>query len=213
MALNSQGDSPEDLLDGTGKRLERVLCFGSSETDKLSAREGESGGDEDTAESLEAVTEGTRVIPGAGAPVFTVETPTGTTAKNQDESNDHENDGGGELDEGRPELFLGISERAPDVDEDDEDPENGDPSGQGNVVGPIIQCQTSDSDFERQDDGPLEDVVPAHGETPRGINETGRVGVETTRDGVHDSEFTESVDWQGGKRLTEGKEVGVTYRR
>jgi hypothetical protein len=40
----------------------------------------------------------------------------------------------------------------------------------------------------------LEDVVPAHGETPGWINEASRVSVETTRDGVHDSEFTQSVD-------------------
>lgn len=37
-------------------------------------------------------------------------------------------------------------------------------------------------------------VVPAHGETPRGVDEADRVGIETTRDRVHDSEFTESVD-------------------
>ena len=37
-------------------------------------------------------------------------------------------------------------------------------------------------------------VVPTHGKTPGRIDEAGRVGIETTGDGVHNSEFTESVD-------------------
>jgi hypothetical protein len=41
----------------------------------------------------------------------------------------------------------------------------------------------------------LEDVVPAHGETPGRINEASGVGIETTGDGVHNSEFTKSVDY------------------
>lgn len=37
-------------------------------------------------------------------------------------------------------------------------------------------------------------VVPAHGETPRRIDEAGRQSVETTRDRVHNSELAEGVD-------------------
>lgn len=40
----------------------------------------------------------------------------------------------------------------------------------------------------------METVVPAHGETPGRINEARGVSVETTRDWVHDGEFTEGVD-------------------
>ena len=36
-------------------------------------------------------------------------------------------------------------------------------------------------------------VVPTHGETPGRIDEASRVRVETTRDGIHHSEFTKSV--------------------
>ena len=61
---------------------------------------------------------------------------------------------------------------------------------------PVIKCECSDVDFERQDDSPLENVVPTHGETPGRIDEASRVGIETTRDRVHDSEFTKSVYWK-----------------
>lgn len=40
----------------------------------------------------------------------------------------------------------------------------------------------------------MEDVVVAHGETPRGVDEAGRVRVETTRDRVHDGELAKGVD-------------------
>lgn len=36
VVFHSQGDSPEDLLDGTGKSLGRVGRLGSGETDELS---------------------------------------------------------------------------------------------------------------------------------------------------------------------------------
>ena len=37
-------------------------------------------------------------------------------------------------------------------------------------------------------------IIPAHSETPRGVNEPSRVRVETTRDRVHDRELSERVD-------------------
>jgi hypothetical protein len=40
----------------------------------------------------------------------------------------------------------------------------------------------------------LEDVVPTHGKTPGRIDEADRVRVETTRNRVKNSKFTESVD-------------------
>jgi len=54
--------------------------------------------------------------------------------------------------------------------------------------------EAGNKQLEWKNNGPLKDVVPAHGETPRRIDEAGGVSVETTGHGVHDSEFTESVD-------------------
>lgn len=96
---NLQSDSPEDLTDSTRERLEGVLGFGGCETDKLSSREGEGSGDENTAETLESTTESTWVVPSACTPVFAVQAALGTTAEYENERDDHEDDGGGELDQ------------------------------------------------------------------------------------------------------------------
>ena len=87
---------------------------------------------------------------------------------------------------------------------------------------PVTDSERRDGEFERYDDSPLEDVVPAHGKTPRGVDEASRVRVETTRDRIHDSELTkgvhdvehhdtddEEIDEQGG-RATVGKGLAGT---
>jgi len=122
-----QGDTPENLSDGTRERLQRVGSLGSSQTDQLGSGERESSSDEDGAETLEAVVESTRVVPETGAPVLVVDTTAGTSTKNQDKGDDHEDDGGRELQARRPEFFLGITEYSENVNDDDEDPENGHP--------------------------------------------------------------------------------------
>jgi hypothetical protein len=111
-----QGDSPKDLTDSTRKGLQRVLSLSGSETNKFGTREGESGGDEYSAETLEAVLESARVVPSTSSPVFRVHAIAGTSSEDQDQGNDHEDDGGTQLDTRRPELFFGISQGAPDVD-------------------------------------------------------------------------------------------------
>src|SRR6266536_1469079 len=95
-----QGDSPEDLLNSTWKGLRRVCRFSCGKTDKLSTSEGEGSRNEDGAEATEAVLERTRIIPKPSAPVFAVNTPRWATAAHEDESNDHEYDGGGEFEHG-----------------------------------------------------------------------------------------------------------------
>lgn len=51
------GNTPEDLLGGLWKGLSRVVGLSSGETNQLGTSEGESGGDEDGAPSLESVAE------------------------------------------------------------------------------------------------------------------------------------------------------------
>lgn len=60
-------DAPEDLLDGFGELDARVPGLGCCETDKFGAGEGEGGGDEDAAQALETVVEGTGFVPCASA--------------------------------------------------------------------------------------------------------------------------------------------------
>lgn len=187
-----EGDTPEDLLDGTGQRLDGVAGLGSSQTDQLSTGEREGSSNEDGAETLEAVLERTGVVPVTGTPVRVVTTAGRTTTADKDEGNDHEDDDGRHLEDGREELLLSVSKSTKHVDDDDDDEEDGDPDSNVNIVGPVVESDGADNKLKRQNDGPLEDVVPAHGETPRGVDETGRVSVETTGDRVHDGEFTKS---------------------
>ena len=190
-----EGDTPEDLLDGAGEGLDGVLGLSSSQTNQLSTGEGESGSDEHAAESLEAVVEGAGVVPVVGTNVVIVLAAAGTTAEHEDEGDDHEDDGGGKLERRGDEFFFGVTKSTKQVDNDDQNQEDGNPDGDTDIFVPVLDRNTADSQFKRQDSNPLEHVVPTHGETPRGIDETSGVGIERTRDRVHDSEFTKSVDY------------------
>ena len=136
-----------------------------------------------------------RIVPETSSPVFVVDARGRTTTEDADEGDDHKDADGSELDAGGPELLLPVSENAEDVDDDDEEQENGDPYADVDLETPVFDGETGDDEFERQDDRPLEDVVPTHGEAPGRIDEASRVRVETTGDGIHDGELTESVDY------------------
>jgi hypothetical protein len=120
-----ESDTPEDLTNSTGKRLERVLCLSSGKTDQFGSGEGKGGSDEDGAESLEAVVEGTWIVPGTGTPVLGVDTIARASTANKNQSDNHEDDGRGELEARRPEFFFSVSKRSEDVDQNDEYPEDG----------------------------------------------------------------------------------------
>lgn len=154
----SQSDTPEDLLDGTGESLGGVLGLGSGETDKLSTGEREGGGDEDGAETTEAVLESSRVVPQSVTPVLAELAIGGTTTADEDEGNEHEDDDGSELEAGTPELLLGVAQSTKDVDDDGDDPEERDPDCITYFLVPVLDGEGADSKFERKDDEPLEDL-------------------------------------------------------
>lgn len=62
------------------------------------------------------------------------------------------------------------------------------------ILIPIPDRKATDSKFKRQNNSPLEDVVPTHGKTPGRIDEASRVGIETTGNREHDSELAKGVD-------------------
>lgn len=187
-------DTPEDLLDGTRQRLDGVTGLGSGKTNKFSTGERESGSDEHGAETSEAILESTGIIPVPGTPVLIITTTLGTATEDEDEGDDHEDDGGSELQNRGPELLLGVSDTTEDGDNSDDEEEDNNPDSDTDINIPVVDSDTGDNQLEGKDNSPLEDIVPTHGETPRRIDEASRVGVETTRDRVHDSEFTESED-------------------
>ncbi|KAI6768730.1 hypothetical protein HG531_010919 [Fusarium graminearum] len=107
-----ESNTPENLLDGTGEGLGRVLRLGSGETNQL--------------KSLEAVLESTGVlVPKPTTPVLVVAAVVGTTTTNQDNRNEHEGDGSSKLQAGRPKLFLSITDTTKDVDDDNGNEEDG----------------------------------------------------------------------------------------
>lgn len=144
-----EGDTPEDLFDSSGKRPDGVFGLSSGQTDKLGSRVSESGVDEDGAETLEATLESTRIVPVACAPVLVELSVAGTTTEDADQGDDHEDDGGNKLEARCPKLFFGVTQRTPNVQKDDDDPEDGDPCTLRHRVSPICDSETGDSDFKR----------------------------------------------------------------
>ena len=155
-----------------------------------------------TTEATEAVPERARVVPKSCAPVLAVHAVLGTTTADKNDGDNHEDDGGEQLEQRGPELFLCIAECAKKVQNDDYRKEDlqtdvsvscdqlrgtkiigtyADPNRDARFRRPILDDGTADGQFERQDESPLNDVVPAHSETPRRINEaigqSGRVWV------------------------------------
>lgn len=144
-----QSDTPEDLLDSTRQRLGGVDRLGGGETDQLSSGVGKGGGDEDGAEATEAMLEGARIMPESVAPVLVELAVGGTTTADQDQGDDHEDDGSGELEARAHELLLGVSQGTENVDEDDEDPEEGNPDGYVDVSVPVLAGERDNGQFER----------------------------------------------------------------
>ena len=125
--FDSQGNSPENLLNGTWESLDGVLGFGGREADQLRTAECESSSNENAAESLETIRKCTRLVPEASAPVFAVHAVARSSAKYQDESDDHEDDRRAEFDNGRNEFFFGVPQSSKNVDDDDGTEENANP--------------------------------------------------------------------------------------
>ena len=122
-----EGDTPEHLLDGTGKRLEGVASLSGGKTDKLSTGEREGGSDEAGAEATETVGKSTRLVPVTRTPVLVVAGAGGATTEDKDEADDDEDNSRSQLEDRRVELLLSISECTEDVDDDDGEEEDGDP--------------------------------------------------------------------------------------
>ena len=144
----SQGNSPEDLLDGSWEGLGWVLGLSSGKTDKLSSGESEGCNDEDGAESTESVLERTWVVPKTGTPVLAVTSTLWPTTANENESDEHEDDCGAKLEDSCEELLLGVSKSTEDVGNDDEDPENCNPHSNAGIFVPIRNREGYDCQFK-----------------------------------------------------------------
>lgn len=186
-----EGDTPEDLLDSGGQGLARVGSLSSGETDQLGTGESEGGSDENAAKTLEAVVERSGIPPVLVANVAAL----GTTTDVQDDTEDDETDDGDDLDDGEDEFGLTITLHTEQIDGNNDDEENGNPGGVVDLaLVPVVDGNRGSDDLERQDNQPLQGVVPAHGETPCRVDEASRICGEGTGDGEQDGHLTQSVD-------------------
>jgi hypothetical protein len=190
-----EDDTPEHHLASGGESLERVLGLASSETNQLGTGKGKSGSDEARAETLEAVTETTLLHQDTCANIGIVLGPGGTATQDENKADDDEDDNGAQLEETRPELLLGVTKGTEAADESEGDKEDGHEDGRVDAsLGPVVDCKGRDDNLKGQDEEPLQEVVPAHSETPRGVNEASDEDVETTGNRVHESHLTQSHD-------------------
>lgn len=93
-----------------------------------------------------------------------------------DETNTRE-----DLHETERKLNLAIALYSANIDYGNQDQEDSDPNTdviRGLVVRPEGNCDTGCCEFERQDDQPVECIIPAHGKTPSRVDEANRVVVE-----------------------------------
>jgi len=95
---------PESLLDGGRHGLSRVGGLGSGQPDELGTSERESGGDEHSADTLEAGSKGTRVLVVSSTDVAVVSGTGRSTSTDKDDTGNQEDDGDRELEAGRPDY-------------------------------------------------------------------------------------------------------------
>lgn len=134
---NLQRDTPEHLLDRTRKGLDGVLRLGRRETHQLGSGEGEGGGGKDGAETDEAVLQRAGFVPVTSTPILVVSTMVRTSAQHEDERNDHEDDDGAKLEDGRDKLLLCVAEGAEDVEYGNGRQEDQDPDDFADLVIPV----------------------------------------------------------------------------
>jgi hypothetical protein len=119
-----QCDAPEDLLDSSGKRLAGIGCLSCSKADEFSSREGESGIDEDAAQSFEAIVKWTWIPPVCCADIAALWTSTYVDDDSQNDEAYHCR----YLDDGEDELGFTIAFDSKKIDDDDQYQEDSHPS-------------------------------------------------------------------------------------
>ena len=115
---------------------------------EFSSGKRESCSDKYTADPLEAVCESARVSPVSAADVGRVLAVAATAV--EDDADDDEDDNDRKLEQRSPELLFCVAERSEHVDEDEQQPEDGNPDGDVDACGSfsILNRNTGGGDFE-----------------------------------------------------------------
>lgn len=231
------------MLDGGRERLSRVRRLGRGETHQFGPRKGEGGRDEDAAQTFESIVERARVGPIRPTEVAAPRAATTVDHYAEDAAGNvrraptaprepsHESHDGDDLDDGEDKLGLAVALDAEQIDAHYEGQEDGNPSRIRHGVGPVVHRDGGGDDLEGQNDQPLQRVtarrqrsrrprddghsLPAHGETPGGIQESRRVGREGTGDGEENGHLAQGVDGavqhhadQGEAKKQRGRSTG-----
>jgi len=117
-----------------------------------------------------------------------------TTTNIKDDTKDDETNDGYDLDDREKELGFTVTFDTEKVDANDNKQEDGDPSVGVDRVVPKFNGECSSDNLQRKHDEPLQSVIPAHGEAPSRVEETGRVCRERTSDGEEDCHLTKSMN-------------------
>lgn len=180
---NSQGaqnieeqNTPEDSLDGLGNVSAGIFGLTRGNSDHLHPTIRECGIDESGPETEETTSVTTCNIRLHGARISpVVETKARlawNTAEVDDEGEDEKADDGDDLDGGKDEFGFSIDGDGEDVETEDQNNDDGDPSGDIGVPGalPKLDDGGSSGNFGAQGNGAGIPVVPAYGETHGVIN-------------------------------------------
>lgn len=206
-----EGNAPEDLLDSLGESLSGVGRLSSSKTDQLGTTEGERGGNEDTAETLEAIAECSRL-----APVLCTNVAAGigrNSAGVDDNTKNDEANTCDDLDDGEDKFNFAVSTDTEELNGRESNEEDGNPYTNVDVGSsfPEVNGDRGGGKFEGKNGQPLDGVLPTDSETPGLVNETAGVSEQIVRacskiieleidlreectvDGVQDCKFSQSL--------------------
>lgn len=118
----------------------------------------------------------------------------GTTAEEDDNTQDDKATDGDELDGSKPKLGLTEEANSNDVEEKHNDKDNGDPEGDIDGWIPVVDDDTGSNGFSTDKHGVCIPVVPTGSESERGVDETtDKVGDGYTTHGEIGDHFSEDV--------------------
>lgn len=98
------------------------------------------------------------------------------------DSEDHETEDGDDLDQSKVELNFSVELDWHEVGSGDNDPEAADEDGLTQIRSPVLDNDTTRSEFESVTRSPSPPIDPAHRETERRVDETAGVCGERSSD-------------------------------
>ena len=170
-------DPPEDIVDGLGDRLAGVFGFSGGHAHYLGALEGIAGDQEDAHDGWESSHEWSILV----GEVLQADRWLEHDSADHGHADDQEDNDGGHLDQGEPELGLSECGDRQGVDQEDDDQDQQAPDPSWGVGQPVLDQQGGGGDVHGTRDGPVQPVVPAHGEAQGRIHVAGAVGGEGSR--------------------------------